>query len=699
MPPAGHRRDPGLRRVGESLVGAAEMDAGPTADRASPVGRRTRRAVTLTLLVLLALGIAVFARFETLEVPTRHIDGAFQTGSGLFRLLGGELPGRDFYPYLGAGLIEMLFPVFLLGGGTEGSALLSAYAFAAAAVVLLAAVLWTLLQRPRSSFAPVVVGVATFLAVLGIGAAAWLPADVRALLAPIVESIVPGQSLRPLRAAAPLLLVLVVLVARRFGERVTVLCAGAAVGVVAALWANDYALVSAAAFVVAAGYLALRKRRFSLRSAALGAGAAVVGAAVFGAAATGLHYLDYASYNFRDVLGDQFWYFGGAGQSNVVGSPKELWALIERSGTSPAVLLLVLAVIVALRYPSGRSVGVAYLGLVPFGSALLALLNGHIDDYFGPFRLWAVLTAVLGVTAVAVRAAGRLSGWGPRRPRPTALAGALTAGVIAVTAVLVPMQWYRERDAYLAGSPDHAYRPELGGYLPLAFAAHVDATPAAGTRVLEEYAGLWMAESRTNSSNSVDAVIHALGAQRAPFASSVARAAEVVSTVPAYDPGVVSWSLSANWWFYKPLFQHFRPSQDSPATMRWTRASGSLPAPTDGICTVDSDQQALTVLSATTGLHEIRVRYDGPGRGRHSFAMLENGIVRLEGSNGAVPLDPGARAQAVPVFLQKEEARHLRLFEVGAPANTHLLGCTVMTVPVADHDGVMNDYGWILQGQ
>ena len=59
-------------------------------------------AVVLVLLLLLTLAVLAYA--SALHLPLLHVDGAYQTLASLRRLEGGELPGRDYYPYLGVGV-------------------------------------------------------------------------------------------------------------------------------------------------------------------------------------------------------------------------------------------------------------------------------------------------------------------------------------------------------------------------------------------------------------------------------------------------------------------------------------------------------------------------------------------------------------------------------------------------------------------
>ncbi len=57
-----------------------------------------------------------YALTVTVDLPFFHVDGAFQTASGLYRLDAHLFPGRDFLPYLGIGPLLLLYLPFKIMG-------------------------------------------------------------------------------------------------------------------------------------------------------------------------------------------------------------------------------------------------------------------------------------------------------------------------------------------------------------------------------------------------------------------------------------------------------------------------------------------------------------------------------------------------------------------------------------------------------
>jgi hypothetical protein len=146
----------------------------------------------------------------------------------------------------------------------------------------------------------------------------------------------------------------------------------------------------------------------------------------------------------------------------------------------------------------------------------------------------------------------------------------------------------------------------------------------------------------------VDSVIAALGRQREAFGERLAdRPGLVVTTAPETNEWV-TWNLSANWWFYRDLFQGYAPVPASPLTLGWTPAEpatwAEVPCRTEG-----SD---VVVQAPSAGLYEVTLHYQGPGRGARAFTMVQNDVNVAEDAGGFVSLDPGARVQRFPVAVR-----------------------------------------------
>ena len=192
----------------------APEPAGPVA-RADGAGRPSRLLAALpAVLLLFALVVALTQAWRWWhEVPTWHMDGAFQTASGLYRLADGQWPGRDFFPYLGIAPVLVLYPVFALLGGE-----LTDTVFAARFVALLT------FEAVVGILAVLVAGRRPLRALAWGAAGAALLVVVAELVAPglwgawnglLGAAALPGNSLRPIRGFAPYLLAAVAYVLLR----------------------------------------------------------------------------------------------------------------------------------------------------------------------------------------------------------------------------------------------------------------------------------------------------------------------------------------------------------------------------------------------------------------------------------------------------------------------------------------------------
>ena len=103
-----------------------------------------------------------------IALPIFHLDGAFQTASGLYRLDAGQFPGRDFFPYLGPGPLFVLYPIFKLCGANLAASTFSAQLLVLLTSALAVSLVWHLIWRPRSFITSLVAGTLLY----------WLPVGI-----------------------------------------------------------------------------------------------------------------------------------------------------------------------------------------------------------------------------------------------------------------------------------------------------------------------------------------------------------------------------------------------------------------------------------------------------------------------------------------------------------------------------------------
>ncbi len=180
----------------------------------------------------------------SIDIPTFHLDGAFQTASGLFRLQAGQVPGRDFLPYLGIAPLLLIFPFFTVAGGNLAASVFASYFVTRMTGWIAFSMLWHFMFRPRLAIASLVGGAAIFLGESYVAAKLKFPD----LFSFWLE---PGNSLRPVRATLPYLLAMSIwflITACKSAHKRNVV-AGLITGV-ALLWSNDFAIPAGGLFIL-----------------------------------------------------------------------------------------------------------------------------------------------------------------------------------------------------------------------------------------------------------------------------------------------------------------------------------------------------------------------------------------------------------------------------------------------------------------
>ena len=196
-------------------------------------------AVFLSLAICIVTALA-----SSVHVPTFHLDGAFQTASGLFRLESGQLPGRDFYPYLGVGPLLAIFPIYKIFGGDLAATVAAAKFVTIFLSWMAVATLWHFVLRPTNVIYSLIGG---SLILFGIDLIAS-----QSLLSNLLGfGLEPGNSLRPVRAMLPYLVALSIYFLIKTITHVNArnFLISATLGI-ALLWSNDFAIPTFGIFLL-----------------------------------------------------------------------------------------------------------------------------------------------------------------------------------------------------------------------------------------------------------------------------------------------------------------------------------------------------------------------------------------------------------------------------------------------------------------
>ena len=643
--------------------------------------------------VLAAVGLAVLAlRGGVLwhDHSLHSIDGAMQTWFAAEHFARGEQLGTGFQSYLGITMVMALLPVFVLFGKTLFASTLAAQAaVVAGAFATCLACVWLIRPIP-----PRWRWQAAMVLAFGFYCAGPLVAGAVGLAWP--ATLDPGVSLRPLRGALPFLVlpffVLFVRMALRTRRGVV---AGALLGGVAGLgllWSNDagipLVLALSGALVLAlhrhGAILARMLAGFSLGTAA-SAGALLL-AVTHGAPGPWLQY------NFRDVAGDQFWFFAPWERSTRILGVGDLPNILRHADPLAAVSLTLLTVCVVwatLQRLHGRSAPVrgsafVFVGASVLGTALIPQIGGHVGaEYNG-------ITFVLGLCAPLIV-------WGRgllRLTRPllrrvltpaavTALASLAALGMVGAEGV---------RFASIRASTDRTVLdPALGFHVTPEYAADLAAMrrlaanwDARGLpqnrRLMSAYTSPLDIAAGAPNATPVGSLIHALGPRyRTMVASKVAnRSVAAITTIAPDYSGWEGWLMRAQWPFFESLHTYYRPIARNAQHILWVPSGGQGPG-AEMPCTVEQPSPSrlrVTVTAAEPGLASVELRRTG------AFARGRGAMLTVTEDSPFTRAATGAPWSDFPRYGIANEAR------ITMPAPLAPGRATVLTLDVLDGSAI-----------
>ncbi|RNJ63953.1 MAG: hypothetical protein EDM03_06300 [Porphyrobacter sp. IPPAS B-1204] len=562
------------------------------------------------------------------------IDGALQTWFALDHFADGDQLGTAFQSYLGITMVLALVPVFVAFGQTLFASTVAAnVAVVVGAFGAAYATAWLIRAVP-----PRVRWQAAMVLVFGLYYAAPLVAEGIGLRWPATFD--PGVSLRPLRGFLPfIVLPFFVVLVRRVLLQGRALTGGLALGLVAGaglLWSNDAGIPLVIALVLGLGFALHRRIGLLARTlAAFGLGVAASAGAILLAVTHGTPG-PWLQYNFRDVAGDQFWFFAPWERSTRILGVGDLPNILrhgEPLSTASLILLTVCVAIAALQRLRGRGAPVRssafiVVGASVIGTALIPQIGGHVGAEYN------AITFVLGLCApliVGQRVLLRLAKPVLRSAAPATVVAAVGVAALAMVGI---EGW---RFATVRANTDRSvYDAALGFYVMPEYAADLAAMrrlaadwDARGVpserRLFSAYTSPLDIAAGVQSPTPVGSLIHALGPRyRTMVAAKVAnRSVAAVTTIAPDYSGWEGWLTRAQWPFFESLQTYYRPIARTGQNILWVRSRGQGPGE-EVRCEVEQTSASslrVTITAAQEGLVSVQLRRSGPFATRRG-AML-----------------------------------------------------------------------------
>ena len=589
--------------------------------------------------------LVFYSLSASINIPTFHLDGAFQTASGLYRLDAGQFPGKDFYPYLGIGPLLALYPFFKILGGNISASIFSAQFVSLFFGLLSVAFIWHLIWRPRSFVTSLAAGCILFLMPLAFANYLLLP-----LPDWMSSQMSPGNSLRPIRGVAPYLVGITYyfFLLRINAARNKYFFSGLLTGLIL-LWSNDFAIPSAGLFAVLIITNAIYRSEFQLRNVLAYAAAAIFSWATFLVLATHGHPIELLQYNFIDVANDQWWFFGPYDESTRVLNFQQVKLLLPE--TMRSLFVIVFLTILCARTKLIEHTLLLWIGVVLFAGGALASVGGHVGGYFGGLNFYGVMVVYIGLARLVWLGLHYISA--QVTSHKSQVTNMLLAIVfcISTSLMLISLNNFISSAASARNDPNRFYVSELGGYLGLEWKDYIGLARASNEKeIFEEYWGLWSATRKIFPAWPVDSVIHTLGNVRTKAASALKNGKLIITTKESAYPGWVGWNISQSYWFYQDLLRDWTPIYQSPLTTVWRRGERNLSSVEVPCQIVEKNKMSIVV--DQPGLLEVNVQYSVSGF--RSLLLLDNNFSFSPVTNGFVSLNPKAGNALIPAYAAKK---------------------------------------------
>jgi hypothetical protein len=576
------------------------------------------------------------------------LDGAFQTASGLFRLDSGQFPGKEFFPYIGIGPLLLLYPAFKILGSDLSASVFAAHFMTLIFGALSISVIWHFIFRPKSFIVSLAAGAVIFA----------IPITVTNYLSlPLHHSLSfasdPGNSLRPIRAVVPYLMVITyyLLIHNIKSVELRYILSGIITGFVLSLMSNDFAIPSAGLFMAFIAISAFKKGELKLQNALLFIFSALLSSVTLLILITHGHPLDLLRYNFMDVTRDQWWFFGPYGESTRIFYPQQVYRIFSQETIFPFIILA-LSVVVSQKTQRVEHGLLTWIGTVLLTGGILPSIGGHLGGYFGGFYFWGITTFVLAFFRLAYIGIEKILKFNTRSLSIIWLGTASIAFTILLVATMHIMWQYKTSLAEAKNDSNRFFVPELGGYLGLEWKEYLNLVRQTETEhVVEEYWGLWSAVRRIFPPWPVDSVIHAFGRTREVAIEKLQSAKVIITTRYSAAPEWQPWNLSQNFWLYDELLTNWTPYALSPTTIVWRKNDrGRLHKSVE--TNLGNNGYSVIIKADKPGFYRMEVEYSFRGRGlRRHLLMVRNNLSFGADAGGYVSIDPSGEKVIFPAYI------------------------------------------------
>ena len=606
----------------------------------------------IILFLVTVVYIFLSSKQYSIVVPTNHLDGAYQTATGLFRILNGELIGRDFYHYLGIGTIAYLFPAFVVFGAKLCSSVLAAFFMTRISFFLILVILSYIIFK-RKWWINIAIGALFYIVLANVCYSNLVTGTIKEYLQYLLE---PGNSLKPIRAFLSYLSLFVVAFScSHLRDKVWLFrFVISIVFLVCFTWSNDYGIPSIFGVLLV---LLFNKVKISeiIKIALL----FIIISFVILSLISDFSYFAYIDYNFNGVRKDQWWYF--APYNNRVFSLKDLKYLIFMKDNSNFLCNLYpifLSIILLASYFITKNIKWGYcaiLLLINFLGGSIASVGGHISyEYFFNFIICSYLISLFIVINKVISICCKENKILAKKYVYIILVFVLL--LVNIVIIYQNTRTFRHINKFISNQTEFSYIDSYDGYLSNEYIDYLAFVKdnLKNHNFVEEYYGLASAYFNIKPLWKVDSVIHVLGNKLRADSSNVLNSVDYVITSRYVSGGTwVLWSFTQNYWFYKKVLQEFKPVFYGPQTIIWKRDKDNGVVLNNSNCSVTPNQEGFMINDSRKGFYEIKLTYQ-----IHSSRLLlmaKNNISTWGGN--AASLNTVASSMEIPVYFDGKNNR------------------------------------------
>jgi hypothetical protein len=536
------------------------------------------KKITLDKLIIISI-ISIFcliffhALFVSLNVEYRPYNGDFQTFNPLRRIFTGEVPGRDFNPYLGLGVTYFNTITTYLFGGNFAASKFSTYFLS---VTLHYLTLITLFFLSGLSIKKSVIAGAFPLITI------YLDQE---KLIPIWYVIEPSNSNLSLRSFLPFVTVIILFFLFKIFQRFPYffyLAVGCLIGC-QPFWSNDYGIPSFISLIVIITFDLIKKKQGNKLGKIIYLFVSIfIGFSLAAYIFTGGYPFNWIQDNFGGVAQDQFWYFLWFNHktqnkifalSNVLSHPF-LWLYF--------ILMIVIFFYLIFRDYSVKFLLLFYLAITVFGAGILSSVGGTISFryYLTTILVFLFILPVVIILLYDSFPQYRFNFTWKFKQRLLILLLTIYYPLVSLISIV------NAGDFLPNLYQDYFWVEELGGWLPIYWKKSIDiaknikeelSSVSSEQRMLSTYSSGMDVVAGAFNPTKVDYIIHVLGDEaRDDYLRKFRETKpQYITTLREDFTDWETWVRRTNWWFYRDFFNDYEPVEATFYNIIWRRLEQS----------------------------------------------------------------------------------------------------------------------------